>query len=91
MGLGLQEDAEAEYYMLDSFIYARWLALYIDLHSATYGIPMVIYAITTMSRELRYIHHLTAREYYVLVVILLFFYVKSENILLTKKSMYSLF
>ena len=34
---------------------------HIVLHSVTYGIPMVIYAITTMSREHRYIHHLTAR------------------------------
>ena len=34
---------------------------HIVLHSVTYGIPMVIYAITTMLREHRDIHHLTAR------------------------------
>ena len=45
---------------------------HIVLHSVTYGIPMVIYAITTMSREHRYIHHLTARGMLCLVVILLY-------------------
>ena len=34
---------------------------HIVLYSVMYGIPIVIYAITTMSREHRYIHHLTAR------------------------------
>ena len=63
----------------------RWLALSIDLHSVTYGIPMVIYAITTMSREHRYIHHLTARGMLCFSCNIVIFYVKLENILLEKK------
>ena len=59
---------------------------HIVLHSVTYGIPMVIYAITTMSREHRYIHHLTARGMLWFSCNIVIFYVKHENILSDKKN-----